>query len=367
MGLLSTSSARLEQHLWFRCIAPIIVLGLLTYATWSFCHQLCYNAIYRKFGQRSVAIGLMVGEIILVLFLIFIWFQMVLIGPGRQPKLLPYKIMPEDESDTDGEAKEGSQGTRQSTNPPRIYQCDPQGYPIWCTSCQSIKANRTHHSSTLGYCIPRFDHYCFWIGTVVGRKNYRLFVQFAFYFWAFAIFVIVSTASFLPRIIRSRPHIPRVNPNILITLGLCGMATLMVGPLFLAHTYYMMVNRTSLEIIATKRRSRATNTWLCCYNPVDGLRYVFEFKALEVQDFWNKRNILTNLKEFLGNNYLMWFVPFGTNIKYSHPKSSDVADVLGPYQELCGKRLYDELQHRIETGNYVAAFKAFGDINMGEN
>ena len=301
----------------------------------------------------------MVGEVLLVLILAITLAQIICIGPGQQPKLLPFRIVADSESESD--EKDGSEAATRSIKPPRIYQCDPQGYPIWCTACQSLKSNRTHHSSTLGYCIPRFDHYCVWIGTIVGRKNYRLFVQFAFYFWLFTIYMIASIASFLRRIIKSRSQIPRVNPNILVVLALCCMAMLMVGPLFLSHTYYMMVNRTSLEVIATKQRSKATKSWICYYNPIDGIRYVFEFKALEAQDFWRKRGVLNNLKEFLGDKYYMWLVPIGSNIENHTPGSMAVSDVLGPYEEVFGSQLEDQLRGRIESGEYITTFKAHGD------
>ena len=126
-------SINLEQYLWFRCIVPSCVLALLCYASWAFCHQLCYNAIYKDFGEKSVAIGLMVGEVLLVLILAITLAQIICIGPGQQPKLLPFRIVADSESESD--EKDGSEAATRSIKPPRIYQCDPQGYPIWCTAC----------------------------------------------------------------------------------------------------------------------------------------------------------------------------------------------------------------------------------------
>ncbi|SCU88675.1 LAFA_0E13982g1_1 [Lachancea sp. 'fantastica'] len=359
---------RLERFWWFRAWAPIVVLALLSYASWAYCYELCYNEIYLNFGHESVAVGLMCGEVALTVLLIVLWIQMVVVGPGVQPKLLPFRLFPDIETidtENDGsiDSAKNDAGNRppQSIRPPKLYQCDPQGYPLWCSACQSIKANRTHHSASLGYCIPRFDHYCFWIGTVVGRKNYRLFVQFALYFWAFCIFVIASVASYLPRIIRSRDKIPRVNPNIIVTLALCCMATLMVGPLGSAHIYYMAVNKTSLEVIATKRRSKATKNWMCYLNPADGLRYVFEFRALDAQDYWNKHNALRNLKEFLGPNMYTWLLPLGTGIKKHTPQSFEYEDVLLSYKEDPSDSLLQLLQDRISQGDYLITFRAFGD------
>ncbi|SCV05636.1 LANO_0H11848g1_1 [Lachancea nothofagi CBS 11611] len=354
---------RLDRHLWSRLAMPLIMFALLCYASWAYCHLLCYREIYRKFGHKSTAVGLMCGEVVLVILVVSIWVQLFALGPGKQPKILPFRILP-DGAGTDTEEGDGKNLSLEIPDtiiPPEIYQCDPQGYPLWCTACKSIKANRTHHSSTLGYCVPRFDHYCMWIGTVVGRKNYRLFVQFALYLWCFCILVIASTASFLSRIIASRQTIPRVNPNILITFGLCCMATLMVGPLFMSHSYYMAVNLTSLEVIATKRRSKATKNWLCFLNPVDGLRYVFEFKAVDAQNYWDKKDILVNLKEFMGTSYWRWFLPVGANVSYHSPKTFEFEDVLGSYNEIISDRLRELLMDKISKGEYLATFRAEGD------
>ncbi|SCU94324.1 LADA_0G07866g1_1 [Lachancea dasiensis] len=353
----------LEHHLWFRCLVPLVLLGLLCYASWAFCYALCYREVYHKFGQKSIGVGLMFGQLVLVVVLIGTWSQLVAIGPGRQPKVLPFRILPENVN-SDGEEElsgKSPQHPPMTIVPPSLYQCDPQGYPLWCTACQTIKGNRTHHSSTLGYCVPRFDHYCVWIGTVVGRKNYRLFMQFTMYAGWFCIFVIASIASFLRRMIASRKDIPRVDPNILVLLALCCVFMLMVGPLFLSHCYYMAKNRTSLEVIATKRRSKATKNWLCYLNPVDGLRYVFEFKALDTQDYWKKRGVLANIKEFLGPQYWFWLVPLGTNIKTHDPNSFEYEVILGPYQEVASDQLRELLHSRIANGDFAATFEAYGD------
>ncbi|CEP63705.1 palmitoyltransferase PFA5 LALA0_S09e00650g [Lachancea lanzarotensis] len=367
---------RLDQYWWFRAWAPVVVFALLSYASWSYCYELCYNEIYLNFSQKSVAVGLMCGEVVLTALLIVLWVQIVAVGPGKQPKILPFRLFPDigpndaedddnddDEDDSNMTGKKTDIGTIQQTTirPPTLYQCDPQGYPLWCSTCQSIKANRTHHSAALGYCIPRFDHYCFWIGTVVGRKNYRLFVQFALYFWVFCIYVIASTASYLPGIIRSRDRIPRVNPNILITMALCCMATLMVGPLSSAHIYYMTVNKTSLEVIATNRRSKAKKNWICYLNPANGLRYVFEFRALDAQDYWNKHNAFSNLKEFMGPNVYTWFLPMGTSIRKHHPHTLEYDDVLLSYKEEPSDSLLQLLQDRISNADFSLTFRAFGD------
>mmetsp|Transcript_30132 Transcript_30132/g.54970 ORF Transcript_30132/g.54970 Transcript_30132/m.54970 type:complete len:425 (-) Transcript_30132:52-1326(-) len=48
--------------------------------------------------------------------------------------------------------------------------------PRWCGRCKSWKAPRVHHSSRLGRCVIRMDHYCSTVENVVGGRNHGHFV-----------------------------------------------------------------------------------------------------------------------------------------------------------------------------------------------
>lgn len=43
-----------------------------------------------------------------------------------------------------------------------VFECDIDGYPRWCSSCKQWKPDRSHHSSELGRCVHKMDHFCPW-------------------------------------------------------------------------------------------------------------------------------------------------------------------------------------------------------------
>ena len=47
-----------------------------------------------------------------------------------------------------------------------------------CTTCQLVKPWGAKHCSVTNRCVHRFDHYCPWMGNVIGKKNHRDFVAF---------------------------------------------------------------------------------------------------------------------------------------------------------------------------------------------
>lgn len=50
-----------------------------------------------------------------------------------------------------------------------VFVCDYDGRPRWCSTCRNWKIDRAHHCSELERCVRKMDHYCPWVGGIVGE------------------------------------------------------------------------------------------------------------------------------------------------------------------------------------------------------
>lgn len=342
-----------------RWILPITVICLMCYGSCVYAYLFCYRELYLRLDNKVTSVILLVVECILCLIIWSIWMQVIIVGPGKQPRILPFRIIPEPIINNSYSTVEKS---IQSLIPPNIYQCDKQGYPIWCSNCQSLKMERTHHSTMLNQCIPRFDHFCVWIGTVIGRRNYRLFIQFVFYFILFFIFILGSIASFISRIANDLISKPKLGTHIIIVMIVSGIFLTMLIPFFFTYIYYMAKNRTAIEAMSKKKKSRSVKRYFCFYNHGDGYRYIIESPLDGFQDYYDKGKCTTNICEFIGTNIIFWFVPIGTNIlPYVNDEETNYYKILGPYVENLGNRYKGILMEKMLSGQYITRLKIEGD------
>lgn len=352
---------KIKGFQWFRFFLPILIVLTMIYSSWVYNYLFCVQNLHKKLYHKTTAIVLIVLNLLLNILVLILLLQVVLIGPGRQPKVLPFRILPE--TITSNDLMKEKDDKVFSTIAPDVYQCDVNGYPIWCNKCNSLKLDRTHHSALLGYCIPRFDHYCVWVGTAVGRRNYRVFVQFIMYFSLYLCIVSISIAVLMSQISSYRRENglkPNVNVYVVLVLSLTGWVFTSI--LLVKFVYYMFRNRTSLESLIRRGKDNKRVCY-CLYCARDGFRYVVECHPNEQHSVWDKRNYVQNIKEFVGQNLWMVFIPIGTSFKKfdNVVNEEKFESVIGPYREFMSKEFKRTLMEKIERGEYVNKLYIFGD------
>lgn len=324
-----------------KLVQPAIVVLGLAYISWSFSYYVCWREA-RNHHSQATGVGLIVGNIALIVLIYYIWYLIWAVGPGIQPQVPVYKLI-----EVDG----GDSGP--VTRPPDQFLCDVNGYPTWCSNCSSIKLDRAHHSSHLGHCVPRLDHYCGWIGCVIGRDNQRLFLQYSCWFLLYFVFIGVCTAVYARDMWLRRGG--SLNPNVIVLLILCiGWIAMLAGVVGL-HVYYICRNITTLETMTAKHRrmSRELDEMFMnvLYNKHRFVVRIFNDERYEIWDHGKWANWCL----VMSPNPANWLLPLrlggassggGANSSNNGTAEQNVQ----LYSEKPSKKFMEKLFRRIENG-----------------
>jgi hypothetical protein len=68
----------------------------------------------------------------------------------------------------------------------------------WCDFCNGFQPPDGAHCPQCNVCVAGYDHHCVWMGTCIGKKNYRHFVKFNmswlwYSFYAFVWLLVIAT------------------------------------------------------------------------------------------------------------------------------------------------------------------------------
>ena len=143
------------------------------------------------------------------------------------------------------------------------------GYKIimpYCYSCSMYRPPRTSHCSVCDNCVERFDHHCLWLGTFIGKRNYKYFFCLLFFLIISGLFQIICGIYY---VINQANKLKNKEKNsLLIVIGYSFIViydilfiAIFLGKLFIIHTYLVCKNKTFYEYIKKKLQIYPTNPY----------------------------------------------------------------------------------------------------------
>ncbi|KAF9126733.1 Palmitoyltransferase zdhhc15 [Mortierella sp. 14UC] len=202
------------------------------------------------------------------------------------------------------------------------------GSPRWCDLCQIVKPDRCHHCKECDQCVLRMDHHCPWVNSCIGYNNLKFFYLFIMYASFLAIWAICTT---IPILITAYYRCEQdsllawIQPYSLsppsdcvfdvqwaVMTLLSFFLALFIMPLTVAHTIYILNNRTTIESLQDAR-STFIRVQYRTLNPVSmyapGVAPP-KFNVVLVQpgeSMWDRGSWNANWKSIMGSSWWLWF------------------------------------------------------------
>jgi palmitoyltransferase len=173
-------------------LLPLLEVGGLAYATYVLIYLVCVQYLIQPSRDLHIEPRKATGIALLVVYclLLLLWavtlmrlLQVIWTNPGVVPLGDP--------------ACEKEGASTKYFDRLDAYICDYEGYPLWCPMCHNWKPDRTHHSSQLGRCVKRMDHFCPYAGGIISETSHKFFVQLLFYGFLYTGYVLIVMAVFL--------------------------------------------------------------------------------------------------------------------------------------------------------------------------
>ena len=128
---------------------------------------------------------------------------------------------------------------------------------IYCYSCSLYRPPRSSHCSVCDNCVERFDHHCIWLGTCIGKRNYKYFYCLLTCLFVNYVFEIICSVIYI--IIGSKNYKKGQDKSLFITIGYSILAfydimfiILFLGKLFVIHSILVFKNMTFYEYFKNK-------------------------------------------------------------------------------------------------------------------
>lgn len=220
---------------------PIFVAAIIAYASYVITGPLSIQYLLNppKGVPKRISVGLAIPIAYLALLIpVAVTWLRLLIVVWSSPGYIPVGT-PRDGSETDP-----APGLEEFWMKD-VFTCDYRGLPIWCSHCDNWKLDRTHHNQDVGRCTMKMDHFCPWVGGVVGERSYKFFVQFNFY----GLLLSGYTTGVLAYFVAEKKESPALEIQWLVALGLAGFFALFTLGMVGNSLWMTFRNVTTIENI----------------------------------------------------------------------------------------------------------------------
>ena len=145
------------------------------------------------------------------------------------------------------------------TNRP-LHRAVVNGYKIiltYCYSCSMFRPPRTSHCSVCDNCVERFDHHCLWLGTCIGKRNYKYFFCLIVSLLISGLFQIGSGIYYIVIQSKKLKNKEENSMTLVITYSLIVLYNILfivcfLGKLIFIHVYLVFKNLTFYEFVKKK-------------------------------------------------------------------------------------------------------------------
>ncbi|KAI1080519.1 zf-DHHC-domain-containing protein [Whalleya microplaca] len=255
---------------WITRSIPVLLAAAVGFATYVVVARVCSSYLINTRVEIGSAIAILILYFLLLLLMVAAYLRTittVLFDPGVVPlgplaverrkvesnkrkegrrrediESRPYNATPDPDPDSPGLEKFYTKD---------VFVCENDGRPKWCSECCNWKADRVHHSTEINRCVYRMDHYCPWVGGMIGENSFKFFVQFTAYTACYCTVVLGATASSLRKQIGE--GLP-LDPYLLAGIVLASFFGLFTFLMTVTSVRYIFLNMTNVDMLGYRSK-----------------------------------------------------------------------------------------------------------------